>query len=70
MGLKSTRSIRLKINKPKCTYITRKAKVNGGMSYEILFSSLEPELQQKLREHETSFTALVPVDYDHPFITR
>lgn len=68
-GLKSTRSIRLKLNNPKSTYITRKAKVNGGMSYEVLFSSLESELQQKLREYETKSTALVPVDYKPPFIT-
>ncbi len=49
-GLKSTRSIRMEINKPESKYISREVKVNGGISYEILFSSLEPELQQKLRE--------------------
>lgn len=50
-GLKSTRSIRMEINKPESKYISREVKVNGGISYEILFSSLEPELQQKLREY-------------------
>ena len=45
-GLKSTRSLRLEINKPESKYISREVKVNGGTSYEILFSSLEPELQQ------------------------
>ena len=57
-GLKSTRSIRMEINKPESKYISREVKVNGGTSYEILFSSLEPELQQKLRENETKSTAL------------
>ena len=47
-GLKSTRSLRLEINKPESKYISREVKFNGGTSYEILFSSLEPELQQKL----------------------
>ena len=52
-GLKSTRSLRLEINKPESKYIAREVKVNGGTSYEILFSSLKPELQQKLRVAET-----------------
>ena len=61
--LKSTRSLRLEINKPESKYISRKVKVNGGTSYEILFSSLEPELQQKLREAENKSTELVPLNY-------
>ena len=68
-GLKSTRSIRMEINKPESKYISRKVKANGGTSYEILFSSLEPELQQKLRENETKSTALVPLNYQPPVIT-
>ena len=56
----TSRSIRLEINKPESKYISREIKVKGGISYEILFSSLEPELQQKLRECETKSTALVP----------
>ena len=55
-GLKSTRSLRLEINKPESKYISREVKVNGGTSYEILFSSLEPEFQQKLREAENKST--------------
>lgn len=51
-GLKSTRSLRLEINKPESKYISREVKVNGGTSYEILISSLELELQQKIREAE------------------
>lgn len=47
-GLKSTRSLRLELNKPESKYISREVKVNGGYSYEILFSSLEPELQSML----------------------
>ena len=62
-GLKSTRSLRLEINKPESKYISREVKVNGGSSYEILFSSLEPELQQKLREAENKLTELVPLNY-------
>ena len=61
--LKSTRSIRMEINKPESKYISREVKVNGGTSYEILFSSLEPELQQKLREAENKSTELVPLNY-------
>ena len=62
-GLKSNRSIRLELNKPESRYISREVKVNGGTSYEILFSSLEPELQNKLREAENKSTALVPKNY-------
>ena len=46
-----------------------KLKVNGGISYEVLFSTLEPELQQKLRESETKSTALVPLNYQPPVVT-
>ena len=44
-GLKSNRSIRLAIQKGK--YVAREIKVNGGTSYEILYSSLEVEIQKK-----------------------
>ena len=49
-GLTSTRSIRLKLNDPESGYISREVKVSGGTSYEILFSSLEPETQKLLLE--------------------
>ena len=49
-GLKSTRSIRIAIQKGK--YIAREVKVNGGTSYEILYSSLESEIQEKLENEE------------------
>ena len=62
-GLKSNRSLRLEINKPESKYIAREVKVNGGTSYEILYSSLEPEIQQKLKENSTQSTALVPRNY-------
>ena len=62
-GLKGNRSIRLELNKPESKYISREVKVNGGTSYAILFSSLEPELQNKLRAAETKLTALVPRNY-------
>lgn len=68
-GLKSTRSLRLEINKPESRYVSREVKVNGGTSYEILFSSLEPELQDKLRKCETKSTALVPLNYQPPIVT-
>ncbi|MCD7780225.1 MAG: hypothetical protein LUH05_06085, partial [Candidatus Gastranaerophilales bacterium] len=65
-GLKSNRSLRIEINKLESKYISREVKVNGGISYEILFSSLEPEIQKKLRENETKSTALVPLNYQPP----
>ena len=65
-GLTSTRSIRLELNKIESKYISREIKVNGGTSYEILFSSLEPEIQQKLREAENKTTAIVPHNYKEP----
>jgi len=39
----STRTIRLSKGK----YITREITVKGGKSFEILLSSIEPELQEK-----------------------
>ena len=62
-GLKSNRSLRLEINKPESKYVAREVKVNGGTSYEILYSTLEPEIQQKLREGNLKSTALVPLNY-------
>ena len=62
-GLKSNRSLRLEINKPESKYIAREVKVNGGTSYEILYSCLEPEIQEKLRDGNTKSTALVPLNY-------
>ena len=62
-GLKSNRSLRLEINKPEIKYIAREVKVNGGTSYEILYSSLEPEIQEKLREGNPKSSALVPLNY-------
>ena len=54
------------MNKNESKYISREIKVNGGTSYEILFSSLEPELQDKLRKNEKKTTALVPLNYQPP----
>ena len=65
-GLKSTRSLRLELNKTESKYISREVQVNGGTSYEILFSSLEPELQDKLRKSENKSTELVPLNYQPP----
>lgn len=62
-GLNSNRSLRLEINKPESKYVAREVKVNGGTSYEILYSSLEPEIQQKLRQGNLKSTALVPLNY-------
>ena len=56
-GLKSTRSIRNNLSK----YIYREVKVKGGTSYEILATSLEPELQHKLMD-EDKFHPLVPLN--------
>lgn len=63
-GLKSNRSLRIAIKKGK--YIAREVKVNGGTSYEILYSSLEPEVQEKLENEEIKSTALVPLNNNKP----
>ena len=55
-GLKSTRSIRIAIQKGK--YIAREVKVNGGTSYEILYSSLESELQERIEDEEIKSTEI------------
>ena len=67
-GLKSTRSIRIAIQKGK--YIAREIKVNGGTSYEILYSSLESEIQEKLEDEEIKSTALIPVENKTNFISE
>lgn len=61
-GLKSNRSLRLEINKPNSKYISREVSVVGGKSYEILFSTLEPEIQEILNQEDTSCKALVPIN--------
>ncbi len=67
-GLKSTRSIRIAIQKSK--YIAREIKVNGGTSYEVLYSSLEPEIQEKFEDEEIKSTALVPLENKLNFISE
>ena len=66
--LKSTRSIRIAIQKGK--YIAREVKVNGGTSYEILYSTLEPEIQEKLENEAIKSTALIPVENKMNFISE
>lgn len=63
-GLKSNRSIRLAIQKGK--YIAREVEVRGGKSYEILYSSLEAEVQEKLEDEEIKGTSLVPILNNEP----
>ncbi len=67
-GLKSTRAIRIAIQKGK--YIAREVKVNGGTSYEILYSSLESEIQEKLENEEIKSTALILVENKVNFISE
>ena len=67
-GLKSTRSIRIAIQKGK--YIAREVKVNGGTSYEVLYSSLESEIQEKLENEGIKSTALIPVENKVNFISE
>lgn len=67
-GLKSTRSIRIAIQNGK--YIAREVKVNGGTSYEVLYSSLESEIQEKLENEEIKSTALIPVENKVNFISE
>lgn len=61
-GLSSNRSLRIAIQKGK--YIARKVIVQGGKSYEIKYSSLEVEVQEKLEDEEikSKSTALVPIN--------
>ena len=65
-GLTSNRALRLAIQKGK--YIARVVKVFGGKSYEILYSSLEPEIQEILQDElikeatQSNCTALVPLN--------
>ena len=65
-GLTSNRALRLAIQKGK--YVARVVKVFGGKSYEILYSSLEPEIQEKLQDElikeatQSNCTALVPIN--------
>ncbi len=67
-GLKSTRSIRLAINQGK--YIAREVEVRGGKSYEILYSSLEPDIQDRLDEEELKTTSLVPFENKVNFVSE
>src|SRR5574344_2712829 len=57
----STRAIRLSKDK----YQTREIIVKGGKSFEILLSSIEPELQEKYLEQKSiitsSCTSLIPI---------
>lgn len=66
--MKSTRSIRIAIQKGK--YIAREVKVNGGTSYEILYSSLESELQERIEDEEIKSTALIPIDNKINFVSE
>ncbi|MBO6257204.1 transposase [bacterium] len=61
-GLSSNRSLRIAIQKGK--YIAREVTVQGGKSYEIKYSSLEVEVQEKLEDEEikSKSTALVPIN--------
>lgn len=65
-GLTSNRAIRLEINKSNSKYVARKVKVNGGESYEILYSTLEADVQEILKQTYSGTTALVPADYQPP----
>ena len=68
-GLKTNRSIRLAIQKGK--YVAREKQVFGGKSYEILYSSLEPEVQEKLENEEINCTSIVPVkSFQQTFISE
>ena len=58
-GLKSTRSIRLAIDQGK--YIAREIEVRGGKSYEILYSSLEPEFLVMMFEYQIVHKLIPPV---------
>ena len=65
-GLTSNRALRLEINKPNSKYIARKVKVNGGETYEILYSTLEADVQEILSQMYSGTTALVPANCQPP----
>ena len=56
----------MEINKSNSKYIARKIKVNGGESYEILYSTLEADVQEILKQMYSGTTAIVPANYQPP----
>jgi len=69
-GLKSNRSLRVEINKENSKYKARKIKTQGGFTYEILFSTLESEIQDKLIDEEIKSHSLIPVNNHSKFKTE
>lgn len=61
-GYTTNRPVRQEINKANSKYTARKIKKQGGFSYEILFSTLEPELQEKILDEEIKSKSLVPIN--------
>ncbi len=54
-GYTTNRPVRQEINKVNSRYTARKVKVQGGFSYEILFSTLEPKIQVGLTLVDQSY---------------
>ena len=69
-GPKSNRSLRVEINKENSKYKARKIKTQGGYTYEILFSTLESEIQEKLIDEEIKSHSLIPVNNHSEFRTH
>lgn len=69
-GLKSNRSLRVEINKENSKYKARKIKTQGGFTYEILFSTLESEIQEKIIDEEIKSHSLIPVQNKSEFKTE
>ncbi len=62
-GLKSNRSLRVEINKgEKSKYISREVNTKGGKTYEILITTLEPELQLKIIDERIKANNLVTLN--------
>ena len=64
-GYTTNRPVRQEINKENSRYTARKVKVQGGFSYEILFSTLEPEIQEKILDEEIKSKSLVPININN-----
>ena len=64
-GYTTNRPVRQEINKENSKYTARKIKVQGGFSYEILFSTLEPEIQDKILDEEIKSKSLVPININN-----
>ena len=58
------------VHKENSKYKARKVKTQGGYTYEILFSTLEPEIQEKIIDDEIKSHSIIPVNSKSEFKTE